>query len=82
MTVEQLVYSLENDIDTCYIYKEVDLLIAADIHTDSKGIKDYFYCKVKTFNLELVSENWYGEIYNLNITLEEEQLNVRFNHKK
>lgn len=72
MTVEQLVYSIENDIDTCYIYKEVDLLIFADIHTDNKGIKDYFDCKVKNFNLELVGENWYGEIYNLNITLEED----------
>lgn len=72
MTVEQLVYSLENDIDTCYIYEGIKLVIAADVHTDNKGIKGYFDCEVKTFSLELVSENWYGEIYNLNITLKEE----------
>lgn len=74
MTVEQLVYSIENTLDTCYIFKGVDLVIFADIHTDNKGIKGYFDCKVKNFNLELLSENWYGEIYNLNITLEEEKI--------
>lgn len=73
MTVEQLVYSIENTLDTCYIFKGVDLVIAADIHTDNKGIKGYFDCKVKTFNLELLSENWCGEIYNLNIALEEDK---------
>ncbi len=72
MTVEELLYSIENDIDTCYIFKGVDVVKTADIHTDNKELKEYFDCKVKSFHLEPIDEDYAGIIYNLNITLEEE----------
>ena len=39
MTVEDLVYSLENDVDWCYVWKGDNLIHEADIHTDNKELK-------------------------------------------
>ena len=71
MTVEELVYSIENSIDTCYIFKGVDVVKTADIHTDNKELKEYFDCKVKSFHVELIEEDFLGELYDLYITLQE-----------
>ena len=71
MTVEELVYSIENSIDTCYIFKGVDVVKTADIHTDNKELKEYFDYKVKAFHVELIEEDFLGELYDLYITLQE-----------
>ncbi|AHL19591.1 hypothetical protein X878_0003 [Enterococcus phage VD13] len=71
MTVEELVYSIENSIDTCYIFKGVDVVKTADIHTDNKELKEYFDCKVKSFHVELIEDDFLGELYDLYITLQE-----------
>lgn len=47
MTVEELVYSIENNLDTCYIFKGVDLVLYSDVNTSNTGIKGYFDSKVK-----------------------------------
>lgn len=70
MTVEDLLYLIENDIDTCYIFRGVDVVKTADIHTDNKELKEYFDCKVRSFNVELIRDG--REVYDLDITLEEE----------
>lgn len=68
MTVEDLVYSLENDVDWCYVWKGDNLIHEADIHTDNKELKEYFKYKVKSFNLYPINDD---EIYDLTITLED-----------
>lgn len=70
MTVEDLLYSIENDIDTCYIFKGVYVVKEADIHTDNKELKEYFDCKVRSFHVELIKDG--REVYDLDIKLEEE----------
>lgn len=72
MTVEELVYLIENDIDRCYLFKGIDLVKEADIHSDNKELKEYFDCKVKSFHVESIIDEYLGEIYDLDITLEEE----------
>lgn len=73
MTVEDLLYSIENDIDTCYIFKGVDIVKTADVHTDNKELKEYYDSKVKSFHLQLINEDYTGIIYDLDITLDEEE---------
>lgn len=72
MTVEELVYLIENDIDRCYLFKGIDLVKEADIHSDNKELKEYFDSKVKSFKVELIKDDYLGEVYDLYITLEEE----------
>ncbi|MBS6191309.1 hypothetical protein [Enterococcus phage vB_EfaS_Ef5.2] len=72
MRVEELLYSIENDIDTCYIFKGVDIVKTADVHTDNKELREYFDYKVKSFKVELIKDDYLGEVYDLYITLEEE----------
>jgi hypothetical protein len=72
MRVEELLYSIENDIDTCYIFKGVDIVKTADVHTDNKELQEYFDCKVKSFKVELIKDDYLGEVYDLYITFEEE----------
>lgn len=72
MTVEDLVYLIENDINTCYLLKGADIVKTADVHTDNKELKEYFDCKVKSFHLELIDDTYTGPIYDLDITLKEE----------
>ncbi|QBZ69924.1 hypothetical protein [Enterococcus phage vB_EfaS_Ef5.1] len=72
MIVEELLYSIENDIDTCYIFKGVDIVKTADVHTDNKELREYFDYKVKSFKVELIKDNYLGEVYDLYITFEEE----------
>lgn len=73
MRVEELLYSIENDIDTCYIFKGVDIVKTADVHTDNKELKEYFDYKVKSFKVELIKDDYLGEVYDLYITLEVEK---------
>ncbi|UMO76548.1 hypothetical protein [Enterococcus phage phiSHEF10] len=63
MTVEELLYSIENDIETCYIFKGVDIVKTADVSTNNKELTEYFDSKVKSFHLQQID---------LDITLEEE----------
>ncbi|QBZ69859.1 hypothetical protein [Enterococcus phage vB_EfaS_Ef5.3] len=63
MTVEELLYSIENDIETCYIFKGVDIVKIADVSTNNKELTEYFDSKVKSFHLQQID---------LDITLEEE----------
>ncbi|QNL31310.1 hypothetical protein TV51_51 [Enterococcus phage vB_EFaS_TV51] len=72
MTVEELLYSIENDIETCYIFKGVDIVKTADVSTNNKELREYFDCKVKSFKVELIKDDYLGEVYDLYITLEEE----------
>lgn len=72
MRVEELLYSIENDIDTCYIFKGVDIVKTADVHTDNKELREYFDYKVKSFKVELIKDDYLGEVYDLYITFEEE----------
>ena len=72
MTVDELLYLIENDIDRCYLFKGIDLVKEAAIHTDNKELKEYFDCKVKSFQVESIIDEYLGEIYDLDITLEEE----------
>ncbi|AUR80890.1 hypothetical protein [Enterococcus phage PMBT2] len=72
MRVEELLYSTENDIDTCYIFKGVDIVKTADVHTDNKELREYFDYKVKSFKVELIKDDYLGEVYDLYITLEGE----------
>lgn len=63
MTVEELLYSIENDIETCYIFKGVDIVKTADVSTNNKELTEYFDSKVKSFHLQQID---------LDITVEEE----------
>ncbi|BCU01239.1 hypothetical protein [Enterococcus phage vB_EfaS-SRH2] len=72
MTVEELVYSIENDVDTCYIFKGVDIVKISDVSTNNKELTEYFDSKVKSFHLQLIDEDYTGILYDLDITLEEE----------
>lgn len=44
----------------------------ADVHTDNKELREYFDYKVKSFKVELIKDDYLGEVYDLYITLEEE----------
>jgi hypothetical protein len=72
MTVEELLHLIENDIDTCYLFNDVYLVKEVDIYTDKKELKEYFDCKVKSFKVELIKDDYLGEVYDLYITFEEE----------